>query len=133
MSVLVDTSVWSHILRRKGGGDAQVNSAFKDLLESYRVRIIGPIRQEILSGIPDKRQYESLRLRLQAFEDIPVRSEDHERAAALFNDCRKRGIQGSHTDFLICAVSLVHGMPIFTLDGDFRQYGKVLDISLYVP
>lgn len=133
MSVLVDTSVWSHVLRRKGGGDAAVRSAFEKLIDGYRVSMIGPIRQEILSGIPDKRQYEALRLKLQAFDDTPLTTEDYERAAAIFNDCRKKGIPGSHIDFLICAVALLRGMEIFTLDGDFRQYGKVVDISLFIP
>lgn len=133
MSVLVDTSVWSHALRRKRAGDARVQEALARLIDGYRVRIIGPIRQEILSGIPDKRQCENLRVRLQAFDDIPLERDHFERAAALYNDCRRRGIQGSHTDFLICAVALLHGLEIFTLDGDFRQYGRVLDISLFVP
>lgn len=133
MSVLVDTSVWSHVLRRKQGGDARMQEALGKLIGGFRVRMIGPIRQEILSGIPDKRQYEALRLKLQAFDDIPLERDHFERAAALYNDCRRRGIQGSHTDFLICAVALLHGLEIFTLDGDFRQYGKILDITLFVP
>jgi transposase len=60
-------------------------------------------------------------------------SEDYERAAGMFNDCRKKGIQGSQVDFLICAVSVNHGLEIFTLDKDFRHYGKVLDIILHTP
>lgn len=133
MSVLVDTSIWSQALRRKRGGDDKVRAALKALIDGYRVRLIGPIRQEILSGIPDKIQYEALRLKFQAFDDIPLRTEDYERAAAFSNDCRKRGIQGSHVDFLICAAAQGHGLAIFTLDGDFRQYQKVLDIVLHVP
>jgi predicted nucleic acid-binding protein len=45
--------------------------------------------------------------------------------------CRKKGIQGSHIDFLICAVAELHEMSIFTLDKDFIRYATVLPIKLY--
>lgn len=133
MNVLIDTSIWSQVLRRKEEGDARVKAALARLIDGYRAKIIGPIRQEILSGIPDRKQFEALKVKLQAFDDIPISSGDYEGAAAMYNDCRKKGIQGSHIDFLICAVSINHGLGIFTLDDDFRLYGKVLDIILYAP
>jgi predicted nucleic acid-binding protein len=133
LNVLIDTSVWSQVLRRRDEGSDGVKDSVAKLIEEYRAKIIGPIRQEILSGIPDKKQFEALRIKLLAFDDLPIVSEDYERAAGMFNDCRKKGIQGSHVDFLICAVSVNHGLEIFTLDKDFRQYGKVLDIILHAP
>jgi predicted nucleic acid-binding protein len=131
LSVLVDTSVWSQALRRKEGHDDRVAKELANLIDRYQARIIGPIRQEILSGISDKRQYESLRLKLQAFDDIRIKTEDYEKAAAVHNDCRKRGIQGSHIDFLICAVAYGNGMMIFTLDKDFPRYASVIDLVLH--
>lgn len=131
MSVLVDTSVWSQALRRRDGRDDRVVRELANLIEAYQARIIGPIRQEILSGISDKRQYESLRLKLQAFDDMEIRTEDHEKAAAFNNDCRKRGIQGSHIDFLICAIAYGRGMRIFTLDKDFARYAGVIDLVMH--
>lgn len=93
--------------------------------------IIGPIRQELLSGIKERAQFERLREHLRAFPDVTVTTEDYEEAAAFFNQCRDRGIQGSNTDFLICAVAVRNGFSIFTNDDDFAHFASVLPISLH--
>jgi predicted nucleic acid-binding protein len=40
------------------------------------------------------------------------------------------GIQGSTTDFLICAVAHLENLEIFTTDNDFENYGAFLPIEL---
>jgi predicted nucleic acid-binding protein len=131
VKVLVDTSIWSLALRRKGGANAETVSALASLVEDGRVAVIGPIRQELLSGIKERTAFERLRDHLRAFPDIPVTTEDYEDAAAFFNQCRDRGIQGSNTDFVICAVAVRNGFSIFTSDDDFGHFAKVLPISLH--
>jgi len=131
MKVLVDTSVWSLALRR--GGDSGV-SPVRDLLgliADNRVQMIGPIRQELLSGIRDEKQFRELEVRLSAFPDLAITSEDHVTAARFFNECRSKGIQGSNTDFLICAIAARHHLAVFTTDKDFALYAKHLPIILY--
>lgn len=95
------------------------------------VIMIGPIRQELLSGIPEETRLHELKDRLRAFEDLPIGSEDHESAAEFFNACRKKGVQGSHTDFLICALAAKHDLRVFTLDKDFERYAKLVGVALY--
>jgi predicted nucleic acid-binding protein len=95
--------------------------------------MIGPIRQELLSGITIESQFDALKEKLLAFEDIPLTREDYERAAEFYNTCRKSGIQGSQIDFLICAVAAGREIPIFTTDNDFLLYAKYLTISLHHP
>ena len=41
---------------------------------------------------------------------------DYALAGQFFNTCRANGVQGSNTDFLICAASVNHDLPILTLD-----------------
>ena len=53
--------------------------------------------------------------------------------AQAFNSCRVNGVQGSNTDFLICAVSIHDQWPIFSLNGDFLMYQRWLPVQLYVP
>ena len=85
MKVLVDTCVWSLSLRRKEvAGDPYVRE-FIRLIEEYRVQMLGPIRQEILSGIGTLEQFGKLQMHLRAFPDIPIITRDHERAAEFFN------------------------------------------------
>ena len=93
--------------------------------------MIGPIRQEILSGIREEGQFKELEVRLSAFPDLPLAPEDHVTAARFFNLCRRKGVQGSNTDFLICAVAVRHRLAIFTTDKDFAQYAKHLPIVLH--
>lgn len=61
MKVLVDTCIWSLALRRNNPGSqfAHVDE-FKELISEARVQLIGPVRQEILSGVRSERQFEQL-------------------------------------------------------------------------
>ena len=131
MNVLVDTSIWSLALRRS---KIVVNAEMielRRLIDDFEAAIIGPIRQELLSGIRDIKQFVFLRERLAAFPDLALKTADFEQAASYFNHCRVKGVQGSNTDFLICAVSSSRKMPIFTTDGDFAQFAKLLPIKLH--
>jgi len=52
-------------------------------------------------------------------------------AAEFFNLAKSKGIQGSNTDYLICAGAHRHRLPIFTTDQDFERYASVVPIRLY--
>lgn len=93
--------------------------------------MIGPIRQELLSGIRERLLFDRLREHLRAFLDTEIFSDDFEEAASFYNRCRGKGIQGSNTDFLICAVAVRHDFLIYTTDADFTQFAKVLPIVLH--
>ncbi|MDT3738429.1 MAG: PIN domain-containing protein [Candidatus Kapabacteria bacterium] len=133
MKVLIDTSVWSLVFRRKSESDIakSIEQELRSLIKSGSVELIGAIRQEILSGISSEIVFKKLVIALQEFSDLLVNSDIHVKAAECFNICRSKGIQGSHTDFLICAVSIFYNIPIFTLDKDFENYKKYLPISLH--
>jgi predicted nucleic acid-binding protein len=129
MKVLVDTSVWSLAFRRKEPDEFVLK--LTELIQASLVVLIGPIRQELLSGISNIKMYDELKSRLRFFEDLPITTDDYEMAANFYNICRKSGIQGSHTDFLICSVAHNNSLLIFTTDQDFQQYAKYLPIRLF--
>ncbi len=133
MNVLVDTCVWSSALRVKSTTADPSVTELKELIQEARAALIGPIRQELLSGIRDAAQFKSLRERLRPFLDLETTREDFERAAELFNLCRSRGIQGANTDFLICAVAERRDVPILTSDADFKLYAQHAPIKLHRP
>ncbi|MHB8881500.1 MAG: type II toxin-antitoxin system VapC family toxin [Thermodesulfovibrionales bacterium] len=128
--VLVDTCVWSVALRHRSP-DPEITDKITKLIKDGSVVMIGPIRQELLSGISDTSQFNRLRDILSAFEDIPLESKHFIKAAEFSNICRKKGIQGSTIDFLICAVSAVDNLIIYTTDRDFEHYRKHLPIKLF--
>lgn len=130
MRVLVDTSVWSLALRRDKHVRNPEAEELRRLVAAHLVEIIGPIRQELLSGVHDQTQFDQLETHLMAFADLPLLAEDYVTAAKFFNLCRSRGIQGSNTDFLICAVAVRHDLAVFTTDGDFPLFAKCLPIVL---
>lgn len=137
MSVLVDTPIWSLALRRRRGSLAPEQESllhgWESLVRDKRILMIGPVRQEVLSGVRDPRQYRRLRSLLRAFVDDPLTTDDFEAAAACSNRCRSRGIAGSAVDFLLCAVALQRRAAIFTIDASFRSYATCLAIRLHQP
>ena len=131
MRVLVDTSVWSEALRRTRRTDSAVAQELRSLILEHRVDIIGPIRQEILSGLREDAQFKRLETHLSAFPDLVLTTDDYVMAAQFFNTCRTKGVQGSNTDFLICAVAVRRQLAIFTTDKDFGLLAKRLPIVLH--
>lgn len=133
--MLVDTTIWSLALRRKQPTPKEhpFIEELAELIGELRAVLIGPVRQEVLSGIPDPRTFEIVRNHLAAFDDLSIEQADYEASARCFNTCRKKGVQGSHIDFLICAVAIRHGVSVFTMDKDFVNYSKHLNLELHKP
>jgi len=135
--VLVDTSVWSLALRRKPGQLGDVEGALADelaeLIREQRVVLVGPVRQELLSGVKPEPTFQRLRQALQPFPDEPLTTEDFEEAARAHNRCRAAGVAGSAVDFLLCAVAQRRGLALFTTDHDFERYARRLPLTLHGP
>lgn len=131
MKVIVDTSVWSLALRRDKKDSTAPVQELRHIIHDHRVQMIGPIRQEILSGIRSESQFKKLRKHLESFPDLPILTEDYVTAAQFFNHCRSKGIQGSNTDFLICAVAFRNKFSIYTTDKDFELFSKHMQIVLH--
>jgi predicted nucleic acid-binding protein len=137
MNVLIHTSVWSLALRRKNE-DLNTNerllvSELSELIREGRARLIGLVRQELLSGIRATEQFEKLRVHLRSFPDELVDASDYEEAAKVGNRCRAKGVVVSIVDILLCAVAIKRQWAIFTTDPDFSNYAKVLPLRIHTP
>lgn len=137
MNTLVDTSVWSLALRRRPGdltaAEHSVVGELVELTRDGRARIIGLVRQELLSGIKTPAQYEKLRVALRAFPDEPIEVSDYEAAARVSNSCRSKGIAASIVDALVCEIALSRQWSILTTDPDFENYARIVPIRLHAP
>jgi len=135
VNVLVDTSVWSLALRRAArdlnSSEKAVVAELAELINEGRAKIIGLVRQELLSGIKNPDQFKKLREALRAFRDEPVDTPDYEAAALAGNECRSRGVSVSLADFLICAIAASRGWSIYSTDADFKRYAKILPMALH--
>ena len=130
--VLVDTCVWSAALRRKKTATHPEEAmVLKRLIQQHRAVMIGPILQEVLTGIRHEEQFTRLQSRLAAFKLLPITPADYIQAARYSNTCRSKGIQGSHTDFLIAAMGIKYQISVFTTDNDFSYYQKHIPVQLF--
>jgi hypothetical protein len=96
MNVVVGTSIWSPSLRRARRVGDTASKELAELIREGRVVMMGPLRQELLSGIKVNSQFELLRDHLRAFSDLTLELADYEGAADAFTRCRERSIQGSN-------------------------------------
>jgi predicted nucleic acid-binding protein len=135
MMVLVDTPIWSLALRRTVAAlnprEQILTAALRELIRDGRARIIGPVRQELLSGLRRESAFRQIRDHLRAFDEPALEIADYEEAAHTHNRCRSRGIAGSPIDFLICAAARRRDWQIFTTDQDFACYARVVPVKLY--
>jgi predicted nucleic acid-binding protein len=122
VKVLVDTCVWSLSLRRRKGlaglsdKEQHLVATLSEAVRDGRVVMVGPVRQELLSGIADTRQFEKLRDALSVFPDEPLTTEIYVEAARLDNLCRRAGVQCGEVDMLLCAAAMHNGWTILTTD-----------------
>lgn len=91
--VLIDTCIWSSALRGKEPKDKDISTQLARLIKEDRAKIIGPIRQEVLSGYSNTDQFEKLRLKLEHFPNQPISDSNYETAAKYFNLCRKKAFK----------------------------------------
>jgi predicted nucleic acid-binding protein len=135
MLVLVDTPIWSLALRRTSTNlnprEQRLTAALQELIRDGRAQLLGPVRQELLSGIRQETSFRKLRDHLRAFDEPHLEVADYEEAAHINNQCRSRGIAGSPIDFLICAAASRRDWQIFTTDHDFTRYASVIVVKLY--
>jgi predicted nucleic acid-binding protein len=102
------------------------------LIDEGRVAIIGPIRQEILSGIKDEKKFLLLKDSMASFEDEQIESVDYEEAASISNKCIAKGYAVTAIDALIVAFSVRREWEIYTKDKDFDRYEKISKLKKYI-
>jgi predicted nucleic acid-binding protein len=135
--VLVDTTIWSLALRRRRNALSATETALVEewirLVRTGEAALVGPVRQELLSGVRDARTFAAVQEQLGNFRYLAIVPGDYDRAAGFFNDCRAAGIAATPIDMLLCAIASRHEVAIFTTDDDFPRYASRLPIRLHRP
>ena len=107
-------------------GDLEMIAQLREAIREGRVVIIGPIRQEIFSGIRNKAQSAKTQALFEPYLDEEIEAEDFVEAARLFNDCRDHGVECGPVDILICAVAVRMHYDILTYDQGLKRCIKLL-------
>jgi predicted nucleic acid-binding protein len=127
VQLLADTSVWSLALRRKNTARLSPNGQklkanLVQAIQDGRVAMLGLLRQELLSGIKEKAQFDKVKAALNPYLDEPVTTADHEYAAHVYNEYRNQGVEAGTVDILICAVAVRRGWEVLSGDGGLNRY-----------
>jgi predicted nucleic acid-binding protein len=96
-------------------------TALGNAIQHRQARIIGPIRQETLSGIQDPIAFSKTQSPLATFPDELLISVDFEEAARRFNLFRSSGLAAGPIDILIGAVALRRKWQVLTLDNGLKR------------
>ena len=126
MKLFVDTSVWFLALRRKDAArlspeERKLKAELTQAIQDGRVAIIGPIRQELLSGIKEQAQFEKVKSALAPFLDEQTDTADYEEAARLYNECGSHGFEVGSVDMLICAVAARRKWQVLSNDSGLNR------------
>lgn len=126
MKLLVDTSVWSLALGRKntaslGPDEQKLKAELVQAIQNGRVAMLGLLRQELLSGIKEKVQFDKVKVALDPYLDEPINTGDQECVARVYNECRNHGVEAGTVDLLICAVAVRRGWEVLSGDGSLNR------------
>lgn len=128
MALLVDTSVWSLLLRRDSPPNIREVDHLRAALGGQEtVTTTGLILQELLQGFVPPRVQQSIVERFGPLIRVEPTWDDHVEAAALSNTCRVHGVQLETVDALIAQLCVAYDLVLLTTDSDFRH------ASLHIP
>lgn len=134
MNIVIDTSVWSLVLRRPLVDDEDpFVVAFRSSVRSGDgIHLLGQILQELLDGVASEKDFQKLVQSLQPFPLLETTRQTFISASDLRNRCRKKGVQASPVDFLIAAACIEKSYPLLTSDKDFARIAIHSELQLVV-
>ena len=90
----------------------------------------GIILQELLQGFSGPKAAESIVERFGALPMLVPETTDHVRAAALRNECRRKGMQIGTIDALIAQLTIRYELQLLTSDRDFYHLAEHVPLTL---
>ena len=129
--IVVDTTVWIDFLEERA---TPFDLRLKRLVEEGApLALTDIIYCEILQGIREDKTYRRTRAILRSYPILRVRGlKTFDRAAAVYRDCRKKGLTiRSTVDCLIAATCLEADAELYHNDRDFDAIARVSGLKLY--
>ncbi len=134
MTTLVDTSVWSLLLRKGGPTDHwAVRRLTRLVAHRQPVALTGVVLQEILAYFRTDEIAAAVAVRLRPFPLLDPTRGEHEAAAALLRRARGRGITATTVDCLIATIAASRDAELLTTDRDFARLAPLSGLRLTPP
>lgn len=131
MRVLVDTSVWSLALRKKGAADHATAHKLKAfLLGDEDLFLTGLILQEILQAFRREATFRRMVTYFEPFSLLPSGRRSYIAAARLHRHCRSKGISVTTADCQIATAAIENDCLLLTADKDFEHIARHSDLKL---
>jgi len=121
-SFLIDTSAWLLALRKDF--IPEVKDRIDRLLKHDVVITTGIIKLEIIGGARTQKEFQRLKNRFNALDDIGTDDSVWQKACELGFKLRRKGVTIPHTDILIAACALQSGSIIVHADTHFDIMAK---------
>ena len=125
--ILVDTSVWVAVFRKKDGFRLEDSISFDDIVTCL------PVIQEVLQGFREERAYRAARAAMLALPIIesPMVETLFLEAASLYRSARRRGLTvRSSVDCLIAACALRHDISVLQDDRDYELISEIAPLKV---
>jgi len=131
LKVLVDTSVWSLALRKKGPADHPcVQKLTAYLSGNEDVFLTGLILQEVLQAFRADSTFRKVVDYFEPFPLLELHRSDFIAAARLHRKCAAKGISASTADCRIAIASVENDCALLTADKDFRHIARCNSLKL---
>ena len=120
--VLVDTSVWIEVFRKRGPLKLETFVDLEDVVTCL------PVVQEVLQGFRDESAFRAAHEAMLSFPVLedPLSLPIFEVAVRLYRSARRSGLTvRSGVDCLIAACALKHGVAVLHRDRDFDVLSRV--------
>jgi len=124
--ILIDTSAW--VVSFKKAGNKRLKQKVLETLTSLSAATTPVIILELLQGCRDKKEYEAMKLRMEALEMLPVNEAIWETAYPAGYDLRRKGITVPTIDILILSIAKVYNCTVLHHDKHFRLVAKHLGV-----
>ena len=127
-SFLIDTSVWLFALRKEF--IPEIKDRVASLLQEDHVFTTGIVNLELLSGTKSKSEYQRLKNRLDALENIRTDEVVWDLACDLGYKIRRKGLTIPHTDILIAAGALSEECILLHADNHFDLIAEHVNLKV---
>ena len=125
--VIADSSVWISFQRSP---HSVTGRELDSLLHARDVVMVGPVLAEILQGSRTQREFAFYASRLTALDYLETDQQTWVELGRVGAELKRKGKTVGFADLIISSLAIQHSLPVYTVDGDFKQ---VPGVRLYAP